>query len=144
VGEKTYLWYSHWDCEDRFRSQEIGLAMLERDRFGYLARHTSDAPGHCVTATVPASSQGRRLSMNVSGVSRESPLTLELLDELDRPIPGYSGKDAAKVTRPGTRTEVAWPAQREQAGPKGRAFAVRAAFPDRGDVRLYAIYATPR
>ena len=31
VGERTYIWYAHWDCEGQFRSQEVGLATLRRD-----------------------------------------------------------------------------------------------------------------
>ena len=143
VGEKTYLWYSHWDCEGRFRSQEIGLAMLRRDGFGYLSRRHPNSPAHCVTTTLPASSQGPRLLVNVSGVTAESPLTVELLDELDRPIPGYSGPDAAKIAEPGTRQEVRWPSQQQTRGPRDREFSIRLRFPAAGDARLYAVYVAP-
>ena len=51
-GEQTYMWYSHWDCEGQFRSQEIGLATLRRDGFGYLSRQLDGSPGHLLTRTL--------------------------------------------------------------------------------------------
>jgi len=140
VEDKTYLWYSHWDCEGAFRGQDIGLATLRRDGFGYLSLHHADSPGHCVTTTVPASPQGARVYVNVEGVSPDRPLIVELLDELDRPLPGYSGAASAKVAAPGVHQEVVWPVAQAPDGPRDREFSVRAAFPPSGDVRLYAIY----
>ena len=143
VGEQTYIWYSHWDSEDQFRSMDIGLATIRRDGFGYLSRQDADAPGHCVTATLPASAAGRQVWVNVEGASDAHPLTVELLDGRDRPLPGYSGADAAKVTAPGTRRLVEWPARPDHRGPRDGEFAVRLTFPQSGDVRLYAVYVGP-
>jgi hypothetical protein len=143
VGDKTYIWYSHWDCEERQRPQEIGLATLRRDGFGYLSRQQADSPGHCVTATFAASSDKRSVWVNVEGASESSPLTVELLDDHDRPLPGYSGANAAKVTKSGTRQFVEWPAQPGHQAPRDVDYAVRVMFPQTSDVRLYAIYAGP-
>jgi len=140
VGEQTYVWYSHWDCEEKFRSQEIGLATLRRDGFGYLSRHDAGDPGHCVTSTIPVTLQGVQVFINATGVTFDSPLTVELLDEFDRPVPGYSGVDAAKITMPGIRQMVTWPAHPDGRSPINSEFAVRVSFPDSDDVRLYAIY----
>jgi hypothetical protein len=142
-GDKTYIWYSHWDCEEKFRSQEIGLATLRRDGFGYLSRHDPGDPGHCVTKTVLPTAQGQKLLINAEGVTDDLPLTVELLDEFDRPIPGYFGKDAAKITTSGIQQPVKWPAQADGRSPRNREVAVRVSFPDSEKVRLYAIYFTP-
>ena len=142
AGDKTMIWYSHWDCEEQWRSQEIGLATLRRDGFGYLSRHDAGDPAQCVTKTIPASNSGERLFVNVDGVSADRPLTVELLDEFDRPLPGYSGASAAKVASAGTRQPVVWPAHTDGLGPRDREFVIRATFPDSDDVRLYAIYAS--
>jgi hypothetical protein len=139
VGDRTYLWYSHWDCEGQFRSQEIGLATLRRDGFGYLSRRSSHDSGHFVTALVGASSPGRRLLVNVEGVSVEHPLRVELLDEFDRPIAGYSGADAARIVAPGVGQPIVWPAGGER-GPANQAVALKVQFPAAGDVRVYAVY----
>jgi hypothetical protein len=140
VGDKTYIWYSHWDCEDKFRSQEIGLATLRRDGFGYLSRHDPGTPGHCVSSLVEASPQGRKLFLNVSGVSDAAPINVELLDDQDQPIPGYSAKAAARITKDGTRQPLLWPGPAKDTTPPNRLFAVRVSLPDNEAARLYAVY----
>jgi hypothetical protein len=102
-----------------------------------------------VTSLVPAAASssaagaGPQVWVNVEGVSDASPLTLELLEDRDRPLPGYSGAGAARVTGSGTRKRLEWPAHADRRAPAGRAFAVRASFPETGDVRLYAVYVGP-
>jgi hypothetical protein len=143
VGDRTYLWYSHWDLEGAFRSQEIGLATLRRDGFGYLSRRVPGVNGLCVTKTLSPSPRGHRFALNLAGVTAELPLTVELFDDFDRPVPGYSGPDAARVTTSGTRRAIAWPAQGDGRGPRDRPVSLRVTFPDSADVRLYAIYGEP-
>lgn len=140
VGDTTYLWYSHWDNEGAFRNQEIGLATLRRDGFGYLSRQVAAEAGHCITSDLPADAAGYALQVNVEGVSREAPLTVELLDRAGRPLADYSGANAARVVEPGVTRAVVFPTG---PGPKRQPFAIRLAFPSTGDVRLYAAYATP-
>lgn len=142
-GDKTYLWYSHWDCEEKFRSQEIGLATLRRDGFGYLSRHDAGDPGFLVTSTQPAGDIGVNVFVNVSGVSAESPLTVELVDDQEQPIPGYSGDDAVRVTADGTRQHVKWRSASNGRTPARQPYAVRIGFPDDDRPRLYAVYFTP-
>jgi hypothetical protein len=131
VGERTYIWYSHWDCEGQFRSQEIGLATLRRDGFGYLSARTAGAPAQCVTRHLEAADAMQGVFVNAEGVSAEAPLIVELLDEADRPIAGYS----SKLTVSGTRVPAGWGAL-----PAGRKFAIRAELPPAGAVKLYALY----
>ncbi len=140
VGERTYLWYSHWDTDAEGLPEEIGLATLRRDGFGYLACHDPRRPGHCVTATLPAGPRGPRLAVNVTGVTPERPLVVELLDAFDRPLTGFSGPDAAKITAPGVDRPVIWPARSNQHGPQRQAFSVRVCFPASDAVRLFALY----
>lgn len=138
VGDKTYIWYSHWDNEREFRNQEVGLATLRRDGFGYLSRQVNGQDAQCITTNIPASESGYRLRLNVDGVSHDNPLTVELLDKSGRPLPAFSGENAARVTDPGVGREVTFASQSDL---KNRPFAVQARFPSSGDVRLYAIYA---
>ena len=92
VGDKTYLWYSHWDCEGQFRNQEIGLATLRRDGFGYLVPRHAGRVGPLdhrpASNAVRPSASALRLTWKES---RQAPLTVELLDDRDRPIPGFRG-----------------------------------------------------
>ncbi len=144
VGDKTYVWYSHWDAEERFRSQEIGLATLRRDGFGYLSRHSPGNPGQCITTTIPRLPRGGQVFINASGVSQSAPLSVELIDGSDRPMPGYSGSDAARITSEGVRQPVAWGAGRSASTPTDRPFTLRINFPDSDAVRLFAVYVVPQ
>lgn len=84
-----------------------------------------------------------QLFVNVAGVTADAPLTVELLDALDRPIPGYSGADTAKIKTPGTQQPITWPAHPDGRGPRDHEFSVRVSLPDSDDVRLYATYIRP-
>ena len=55
VGDKTMIWYSHWDTSgEKPETMEIGLATLRRDGFGYLSRHVPEQDAHCITTNIPA------------------------------------------------------------------------------------------
>ncbi len=143
VGDRTYLWYSHWDNESKFRNQEIGLATLRRDGFGYLSRQVEGESSHCITTNLPACASGYRLKVNVDGVSSAQPMTVELLDRLGNPLPDFSGAKAGRLTEPGVGREVVFPVGPGPVGLDGRPFAVKLGFPDGSDARLYAVYAEP-
>lgn len=143
VGDQTYVWYSHWDNESQFRHQEIGLATLRRDGFGYLSRQVAAEDGHCITTNVPAAPSGYRVRVNVDGVSSVSPLTVELLDKRGNPLPEFSGKNAAQVIEPGVGRDVVFGTPLGSSTVRDQPFAIKASFPASGDVRLYAIYADP-
>ncbi|MBI5801627.1 MAG: hypothetical protein HZA92_13015 [Verrucomicrobia bacterium] len=128
VGEKTYIWYSHWDCEGKFRSQEIGLATLRRDGFGHLSRKQDDNDAHFITSTFTAG----KASINVDGITPEAPLTVQLLDPLDQPIAGCT----ATITQNGTRLPIQW----SKKVPSGRSVALRLNFPANSRAKVYAVY----
>ncbi|MGC3968781.1 MAG: hypothetical protein QM775_15865 [Pirellulales bacterium] len=138
VGEQTYIWYSHWDCEGQFRSQEIGLATLRRDGFGYLSARQPELTGFCETANFTTTQTGTKAYANLDGVSAEKPVRVELLDELARPVAGFSGDDSAIIAESGLRREIAW----KTPLPTGKKFGLRVHFPAGGTAKLYALYAT--
>ncbi|MFN7918726.1 MAG: hypothetical protein U0Q16_01435 [Bryobacteraceae bacterium] len=138
-GDQTMIWYSHWDTAAEFHSMEIGLATLRRDGFGYLSRMFPQNDGHFVTRTLASTGASLDLRINADNVSPDAPLEVELLDHLDRPMPGYSGGAMARVTSPGIEQRIEWPQQRNPRLPAGRRFAVKVRFPDRGDARVYAV-----
>ena len=117
VGEQTYLWYSHWDCDGEFRNQDIGLATLRRDGFGYLSAIKADAPATCETAFFDAG-EGAKLFVNA-----DSAVKIEVLDEKLKVI------GRADVAKAGTHAEAL-------TLPKGRV-AVRVSL---GAAKLYALY----
>lgn len=125
VGQQTYLWYSHWDIDGGSRNQDIGLAMLRRDGFGYLSAHEPGAAASLETAffDVP---QGARLRLNVDGVAAERPLRVEVLNSMLEVV------GAATATTPGTGVEAL-------SLPKGR-LAVRLSWGEGCAGKLYALY----
>jgi len=139
VGEQTYVWYAHWDCEWVGRPQEIGLATLRRDGFGALVTRHAGHAGHVVSCLVQPGASRARVFANVEGVSEDGPVRVELLDARDRPLAGYSGEQAAIVSASGVRVPAVWPAgDLAPASP----FAIRAALPAGGAAKLYALYVT--
>lgn len=135
VGEQTYMWYSHWDCDGEFRNQDIGLATLRRDGFGFLSNHKADAPAMCETTAFEAKA-GTKLYVNVDGVSPDAPIEVELLDEHAKPIPGFSQDASAAITKGGTRVALQW----RSPLPAKQKVAVRFVFPEGGSVKLFALY----
>ncbi len=140
VGDKTYVWYSHWDSEGQFRHQEIGLATWRRDGFGYFTSHVPAAPAHCVTRTLTASASAQPVHLNVDGVTTDAPITVELLDDRDRPLPGFSGENAAVISTSGLRVPVTWPQAKNHLLPANQPVALKIHFPAGDKARLYAVY----
>jgi hypothetical protein len=125
VGDKTYLWYSHWDCDGEFRNQDIGLATLRRDGFGYLSARDAAAASVCESAFFDMA-ENSELLINADLLTPDTPLRVELLDrQLQRVA-------AAAVTGAGTRVPV-------MRVPQGR-YAVRATMPAGSPARIYAFY----
>lgn len=140
TGDKTYVWYSHWDCEGQFRHMEIGLATWRRDGFGYLTPHLAAAPAQCVSTTIAADADGQPVFINAAGVTAEAPITVEVLDDRDQPVPDYAGANAAVISEDMLHGAVTWPSLKSNRLPKGRATALRVNFPTGGKSRMYALY----
>jgi hypothetical protein len=135
VGDRTMMWYSHWDTGGKLQNMEIGLATMRRDGFGYLSRKVANSSAHVVTAPITTTTAAK-IFVNVEGVSSDAPLTVELLDEFAQALPNYSGDSSSIVSTAGTRTEVVW----SRPIPAGKPFALRVSLPNEGEVKLYALY----
>lgn len=109
---------------------EIGLATLRRDGFGYLSRKVDGSAAHFETAPFQ-STESSSVFVNAEGVSKEAPLTVELIDEFAQPV-GVT----ARVTESGTRVKV--PFAKPVAA--GEAFGLRVSLPDSGNAKIYALY----
>jgi hypothetical protein len=138
-GDHTMIWYSHWDTGMKLKSMEIGLATMRRDGFGYLSRKEDDNDAHFITAPFEAGKK-QQLAINADGLTEVAPLTVELLDDLDKPLEGYSGADAAIISSDGTRIMISWAGKRYL--PPSRKFAVKVYFPVNSNARIYALYIT--
>lgn len=120
VGDKTYIYYGSGDLRGwtgdtgpRVKRGEVGLATLPRDRFGDLSvLDTGEGPSEFVTTSLESKpGETKRLFVNADGLSPEASLKVELLSHDEKPLPGYSGADAAIVTQSGFQTPVAWKGQ---------------------------------
>lgn len=127
-GDRTMIWYSHWDTGGVLENMDIGLATLRRDGFGHLSRHVPEEEGHFITSPFSA----EKIALNLDGVTPESPITLQLLDPLDRPIEGME----TRLTSSGVKVEATWP----KPLPAGQKLALRVNYPANSQARVYAVY----
>jgi hypothetical protein len=127
-GDRTMIWYSHWDTGGVLENMDIGLATLRRDGFGHLSRHVPEEEGHFITNPFSA----EKIALNLDGVTPESPITLQLLDPLDRPMEGME----TRLTSSGVKVEATWP----KPLPAGQKLALRVNYPANSQARVYAVY----
>jgi len=122
IADQTFIYYGAWDprhFENTPKRGGVGIALLPRDRFGDLVVDTSgEGPGdyqlpkitaEFVTASIPVKrGTSPRFFVNADGLGADAALRIELLDHLERPLAGYSGKDAALVRTSGFQTPIEW------------------------------------
>ena len=141
VGQETYIWYGGWD-NDVTRPDtygEIGLARWRRDGFGSLSPKNPAVPAALVTSPIQASGSAR-IWVNADGLSERSWLRVELLDDRERPLAGYSGDDYASVRQSGLRESVSWKGKETIQDLSG-AVKIRVGFEgEREGIKLYALY----
>ena len=130
-GDRTMMWYSHWDTSGKLTTMEIGLATLRRDGFGYLSAQEEDNDSEFITDFFELD-ENEKIHLNVSGVSTDAPLTIELLDHRAQPIPEYS----AQITTSGLRVPVSW--AKGIIANKKRALRVR--YPVGSSAHVFAVY----
>jgi hypothetical protein len=138
IGDKTYVWYGAWDprfIDPYVPRGGLGLAQLEKDRFGSLSPRESRGAS-LVTSELRVTGKAK-LFVNASGLSDESRLIIELLDTKERPLPGYSGVDAATVSEEGFRVPVSWRIHGIR-----DSFRIRVRFDGSSHSKLYALYLT--
>jgi hypothetical protein len=122
IGEQTFVYYGAWDPRHWQGAPPrggVGIAMVPRDRFGDLVVETTGkGPGdyqlpeivsEFVTTAVPIrTAVPYRFHLNAEGLGPEAALKVELLDAQEKPLPGYSGKNAALIRRNGFQTPIEW------------------------------------
>ena len=127
VGDESLVWYSNW------RGGDLHVARFPRDRLGYFEvvpdprpnllpsedthqlywrEHIGDmvpeyAEPHCISCPIDLKGSPASVYVNVQGLSPQNRLTVELLDERMRPLPGFGRADCLPVAD-GLRTPVAW------------------------------------
>jgi len=137
VGDQTLFWYAPWP---EHRSNGIRVATWTRDRLGYLAPMHSGRP-HCISAVIRPRGRPLDVFMNVDGLSEHNSVTVEILDEQFRPLPGYESHASVGVQESGLRHPVVW-SDKDAVEAQVGGIRLRIDFggvrPE--DVRLYAVY----
>lgn len=150
VGDKTYIYYGSGDLRTWTAYKKpipprgsVGLATLPRDRFADLrVQDTDEGASEFVTNDVRAKSGSTpRFFVNADGLGANAALKIELLTHDERPLPGYSGKDAAIVTQSGFQTPIRWKGQTQVGGLPER-FRIKATFDgaQKEAIRFSALY----
>lgn len=127
-GEQTLIWYSHWDTGGKLANMDIGLATLRRDGFGHLSRKVVEEEGHFITSAI----EMKTVALNVDGITADHPLTVQLLDHLDRPLSGYQ----TQITTNGTRVALQW----GKPLPENQLLALKVHFSPGCTAQVYAVY----
>ncbi len=114
IGEQTFVYYGAWDPRGtggaEVKRGGVGIAALPRDRFADLRVDTSgEGPGDYQMPKVKAELitdsfevKSPRFFINADCLGEEAALRVEVLDHLERPVPGYS----AIVRQSGFQTPV--------------------------------------
>lgn len=148
VGDKTYIYYGSGDLRTWTNYKTpipprggVGLATLPRDRFGDLrVQETGEGASEFITNSITVR-PARKIFLNADGLGADATLKLELLTHEERPLPGYSGVNAALVRTSGFQVPVTWKGAPELRGLPER-FKVKATFegPQKGAIRFHALY----
>lgn len=142
VGGETRIYHGRWrnagqKAEDiaAYYRAEVALATLPRDRWGALALNPGAETGTVCSAPVTLPKSGGAITLNADGVAG---LTVELLDERFRSIPGFAAGCVAGAD--GLDCPVEWPGH-ALAELGGQRLRVQVHLRRLGDVspRLYAI-----
>ncbi len=157
VGDQTRVYYGTWDpSAERSHSiagdpkGSVGLVTLRRDGFGYLSvrvlhsrfasRNGTDEGGMLTTMPISFPRGANHIWVNASGLGQEAHLRLELLDQLGKGVPGYSGAQGAVVDQEGVAEPVGWSSGQLPAGPGPYRLRIHFEGADRGSIRFYAAY----
>ena len=143
IGDRTVLYYGIWTAQVPDGPTGVRIATWERDRLGYFSPAPEITEAHCISTPIKVSA-GSRVFVNVDGLSAKSRISVELLDEQFRPIPGYSGADCVPLENSGLRQVVAWKGKESLETMDGVVRVRINWMGDRpGDARLYSVYVTP-
>jgi len=134
-GERTCIWYSTWDVFGN-----IGMATLPRERFGQLALRGDEKEGYVLSCPLDAAGKPARLFLNVSDLSPDNALVVEVNDACGRPLGRYCGDECIPVTASGFRVPVRWKSTDTISAPGP--FSLRVHFSREGgkSPQLHALY----
>jgi len=131
IGDRTFHYYGIWTEVNRDGPTGVRVASWPRDRLGFYSPSGGVSEPHCISRPLALPRAGARVYVNASGLSAESRLEVEILDEQFRPLPGYAAAEfVAFKDASGFRLPAAWQGKDSLAG-LGQRFRVRVNFTGR-------------
>ncbi len=117
VGDSLYFYSSGRRLSDIMWDSHTstGLAMLRRDGFASMSNNDNRG-GYLVTEKV--NFDGNYLFVNID--ASEGELHVEILDENDKPIKGFTKKDCIAIKENSTKKRISWKNNKELSPLKGR------------------------
>ena len=132
MGDKTLTWYAPWRggfvCVARWPRDRLGyfevvqhpkpkLLMAEDTHSLFWREHIGDmvpekGEPHFISCPIHLDKPDARVFVNADGVSEQSCLKVEILDQQFRPLPGYSEEACISLTESGLRQPVFWRSKR--------------------------------
>lgn len=141
IGDRTFFWYSIWVALDPEGPTGVRLATWDRDRLGYFTAAPRTEGAHFLSTPIELDSPRAEIYVNAGGLSDNSQLRVEVLDDRFQPLPGYSGDTSISLRESGLRQRVTWRGKEHLEGVEGP-FRIRVNWegirPE--DARLYAVY----
>jgi hypothetical protein len=104
IGDQTLYWYSLWRGTE---GSGVRLVTWPRDRIGMLKPFHPGDP-QAISCPIQVLEGRGSVAVNASGLGQYSRLRISLLDEGCRPLPGFSGDDAAVIDANGFETSLRW------------------------------------
>lgn len=147
IGEKTFIYYGHWDPRTGQNYEPrggLGLVTLDKDRFSSLSVRNPEKEAAFITCALKVD-EPSDLFFNATGLSEDAWVKVELLDELERPIPAYSGENAARLDSNGFRQHVSWQGNEGIEG-SSKPVKIQATYQgeDKKAIKIHALYVSKR
>ncbi|NOS70530.1 MAG: hypothetical protein HOP33_11440 [Verrucomicrobia bacterium] len=105
VGDEIYLYYAGYKSGhkvNRFEERQIGLVKMKRDR--YVAREAGAEGGSFKTPLVKFDATA--MTLNLEALAGE--VTVQILDQDNRPVRGFTRKDCQPVSGNALASPVRW------------------------------------
>ncbi|MBN8627893.1 MAG: hypothetical protein J0M17_20640 [Planctomycetes bacterium] len=142
IGNTSYVYYGIWTEINRDSATGVRVATWPRDRFGYFSPAIGVEGAHCVSSLVNVDAeQPQRVYLNATGMTAESRITVEVLDEQFRPVEGYTATDLQPINDDsGLKLPLAW--GKNKTLPTGKPVRLRVNFDGLAAeaAKFYALY----
>src|SRR5262249_13337191 len=108
IGDRTLFWYGIWVAANPKGPTGVRVATWARDRLGYFSPAPRAEDPHFISTIIRSEGLAGRVFVNADGLSDQSQLRVEILNDRLLPVAGFSGDDCIPVSQSGFRQPVTW------------------------------------